>query len=159
MDRIGELVEREAILEVLYSYCYYVDANKVHDVVALFTEDCVFDWGHARAARGHSGIAELMSALNVWSATSHHLSNVLISFGNDRTAAASSYVYAWHQVRATGQEQRLWGRYEDSLVRGPDGWRIRERRLRAAGESGFPPPDGLPSNFERFGRGGEPALG
>jgi ketosteroid isomerase-like protein len=156
MDRIDELFEREAIRAVLYSYCYYVDANQVPDIVALFTEDCVFDWGHARAARGHLGIAELMSALDVWSATSHHLSNVLVTFSNDQTAAASSYIYAWHRVRATGEEQRLWGRYQDSLHRESNGWRIRERQLRSAGESGFLSPDGLPSNFERFERGSKP---
>jgi uncharacterized protein (TIGR02246 family) len=141
------------VARVLNAYCYAVDALDVEAAVALFAEDCTFDWGHGRVARGHDGIRELLGSLTRWEATSHHLSNVVVEHDGPDAARAFSYVYAWHRVAETGYVEQLWGQYHDALVRGADGaWRFEHRALRAAGESGFPAASGAESNFERLPR-------
>jgi hypothetical protein len=65
-------------------------------------------------------------------ATSHHNANVLVTFEDADDATVRTSVYAWH-VRADGVTPRLWGYHHDSVVRGPDGWRIATRQLRVLG--------------------------
>jgi hypothetical protein len=136
------------VAAVLHRYCYAVDALAIEEAVALFTEDCTFDWGHGRVAAGQDGIRDLLQSLTRWEATSHHLSNVVVELDADDRARAWSYVYAWHRVADTGVVEQLWGQYHDVLVRGGAGWRFAHRALRAAGEDGFAPA----GNFERLER-------
>jgi hypothetical protein len=146
-------VSAAAVASVLHRYCYAVDALAIDDAVALFSEDCTFDWGHGRVASGRDGIRELLQSLTRWEATSHHLSNVVVEVTGARDARAWSYVYAWHRVADTGAIEQLWGQYHDTLVHDDEaGWRFAHRELRAAGEEGFPPAEGQPGNFERLER-------
>ena len=140
-----------AVERVLSEYCYAVDAREVEAAVALFDERCEFDWGFGRVARGHAGIRQLLESLSRWDATSHHLANVIVEIDGD-TAQARSYVHAWHRVAGTGAVEQLWGQYHDELTWSAGGWRFARRRLRAAGEEGFPAPAGQDGNFERLPR-------
>ena len=62
-----------------------------------------------------------------FAATSHHNSNVLVTFEDADRASVRTSVYAWHQ-RADGRTPRLWRYYHDSVVRLPEEWRIAQRR-------------------------------
>jgi hypothetical protein len=143
---------RAEIEAVLHEYCYAVDSRDVDAAVELFAPSCQFDWGFGRVARGPEGVREMLSALGRWSATQHQLSNVRISFLTDVLATASSTVLAWHRVAQTEAIEVLYGVYEDDLVLSRRGWLFRARRLRAAGESGFPPVAGHERNFEPIER-------
>lgn len=139
-DRLRELVDRQEIADLLHDYCRFLDVNHPEQVAALFTEDCVADYGvglgviHGRAAL-EKGVARSMATFE---ATHHHLSNIQLCFEDDGSVRGTSYIYAWHRRSADEPDQHLWGEYHDRFVRTPEGWRIAERRLLAAGHRNFP---------------------
>jgi 3-phenylpropionate/cinnamic acid dioxygenase small subunit len=107
--------------------------------VALFTEDCVVDYGPEARLRS-AGSARLRTDLSRmwrWSRTSHHSSNVQVSFPSRDTATACSYVLAWHE-RPDGTTATMMGQYHDELVRQDGRWRIASRRQVLTGnDAGF----------------------
>ncbi|MGH8598900.1 MAG: nuclear transport factor 2 family protein [Gammaproteobacteria bacterium] len=149
---LWELVQRQWIIETLQDYCHFVDRNDPASLVTqVFCVDGCFELGSRRAVIGRDNLTRMFAkTLAAFTATSHHLSNVRIHFSGDDTAESTAYVYAWHIT--VGDERRidLWGRYRDRLRLTPDGWRIANRRLSAAGSDGwdnapFEPVERLPN--------------
>lgn len=150
----GRLADRQAITDVLVEYCRALDLMDLRALAALFTEDCVVEYGPGEflRSRGSAALGKSLERMWRWSRTSHHLSNVLIRFKGDDAAVSSSYVHAWHQ-RPDGSTATIFGQYHDRLVRQERGWRIAERRMLMNGcDAGFtvninrlermPPPPG-----------------
>jgi 3-phenylpropionate/cinnamic acid dioxygenase small subunit len=134
IDGVRRLLDKDQIIDLVHRYSYYVDHRLYDEVVELFTEDCVVDYGpiappvqsraKLRQMFGHPG--------SEFDATSHHNANVLVKFDNADTASVRTSVYAWHK-RADGGTPQLWGYYHDVVVRRPEGWRIANRQLRVLG--------------------------
>jgi uncharacterized protein (TIGR02246 family) len=153
---IWDLRQRRAVESVLLDYCQFVDALDIRAVADLFAEDCEMDLGLGRVWHGRRQVYENMSGRleQDYTHTSHHLSNIRVSFpGRDR-ATASSYVFAWHRQAADGRERKLFGRSFDDLVLTPEGWKIQRRRLRMAGQDGYPRVPGHDDPFELIPRQG-----
>jgi hypothetical protein len=132
---VRQLIDKDQIIDLVHRYSYGVDHRRYDEVVALFTEDCVVDFGPGPAAlvRSRSRLREMFGHPDAgFAATSHHNANVLVTFEDLDHASVRTSVYAWHQ-RSDGSTPRLWGYYHDSVVRLPEGWRIAERQLRALG--------------------------
>jgi ketosteroid isomerase-like protein len=146
--------DQAAITRVLYAYCDAVDANETHDIVALFTEDAVFDLGYGRVYCGRAELMKLFRQLDFYRATSHDLSAVVIDFDDDDSARCRSHVYAFHLREDTGAPVHLFGRYSDVVIRNRGGWAIARRQLRAAAELGAPPTDGRSGRWEPVHRRG-----
>jgi hypothetical protein len=131
---VRRLIDKDQIIDLVHRYSYCVDHRLYDEVVELFTEDCVVDYG--------PGIALLRSRADLrqmfghpgggYVATSHHNANVLVTFEDVDHASVRSSVYAWH-LQVDGGTPRVWGYYHDSVVRLPEGWRFAERQLRALG--------------------------
>ncbi|MDA8314946.1 MAG: nuclear transport factor 2 family protein [Actinomycetota bacterium] len=150
---VQELSDKQAITEVLFSYCAFLDKMDLDALAALFTEDCTVDYGPEPRLRssGAAGLRRDLARMWRWSRTSHHLSNVLVTLDPGRAGArALSYVLAWHE-RPDGSTATMMGQYEDRLVLGADGrWRIASRRqLLTGNDAGF---DVGINRFERLGR-------
>jgi hypothetical protein len=145
---LWELEQRRLIADTLLDYCEYVDRNDPETLVPLvFAADARFELSPSRAVIGHADLVKMFAkTLAGFARTSHHLSNVRISFDGDARAEADSYVYAWHQT-PLGQRIEVWGRYHDRLLLTADGWRIERRRLSTAGYDGW---EGAP--FELMSR-------
>lgn len=137
-DLVWELEQRRQITETLLDYCEFIDRNDPDSVATnVFAEDGVFELGSQRAVVGRDNLAKMFAkTLAVFSATSHHLSNVHISLEGAEAATASAYVYAWHLTLA-GDRVEAWARYHDKLVLQPEGWRISSRHLSMAGTAGW----------------------
>jgi hypothetical protein len=138
---LRQMLDRQAISDLLHEYCTCADINDPDGIAACFTPDCVADYGPGVGppSRGTaSRRREAARDLALFSATSHHLSNIVIRFEGDDRASASSALMAWHRPAAGGDDWTLWARYEDIVVRTADGWRIQERRMTVAGAHGFP---------------------
>ena len=135
---VWELEQRRLIGETLQDYCELVDRNDPTALVhRVFTPDGVFELGAGRAVVGRDNLARMFAkTLAAFTATSHHLSNVRISFDGDDRAQSSAYVYAWHRS-LEGDRIEAWGRYHDRLVRIEEGWRIDNRHLSMAGSDGW----------------------
>jgi len=133
-DAVRQLIDKDQIIDLVHRYSYCVDHRLYDEVVELFTEDCVVDYGPGIAPlRSRSRLRQMFGDPDSgFAATSHHNANVLVTFEDLDHASVRTSVYAWHQ-RTDGGTPRLWGYYHDSVVRLPEGWRIAERQLRALG--------------------------
>jgi hypothetical protein len=137
---LRRLLDRQAIIDVLHAYCRNVDLVRPAEVAALFTNECTVDYGPGLGppSVGAAELARRLAAgLPRFAATSHHVSNVEITFDGDDEATTCTYVYAWHRYPDDRPDAHLWGRYHDRFVRCEDGWRIAERQLRVAGQESF----------------------
>lgn len=138
-DAVVELRDRQQITELIYEYCRALDAMDLDALVALFTEDCVVDYGPEPRLQS-VGSAQLrvdLSRMWRWARTSHHSSNVQVTFPSRETATACSYVLAWHE-RPDGTTATMMGLYHDELVRQHGGWRIaRRRQVLTGNDAGF----------------------
>ena len=132
---LRRLLDKDLIIDLVHRYSYCVDHRLYDEVVELFTEDCVVDYGPAFAppVRSRAGLRQMFGHPKAgFAATSHHNSNVLVTFADADHASVRTSVYAWHQ-RTDGGTPRLWGYYHDSVVRLSEGWRIAQRQLRVLG--------------------------
>jgi ketosteroid isomerase-like protein len=135
-----ELADRLAITDVIHAYCFHFDNNEPEAVAALFSDDAVVDYGpEATTIVGADAIAATIAVglEHTFLATSHHISNVQITFDGAARARSVSYLYAWHRYIDGSPDGELWGRYRHSFVRTNGGWRISELLLEATGMVDF----------------------
>jgi hypothetical protein len=137
---LQELVDRQEIVHLLHEYCRGLDLMDLAIVEAVFTRDCIVDYGAEPGMRTDSAAAVidgLRALMWRWTRTAHHLSNEQIWFDEQDGDAARgiSYVLAWHEF-PDGTTTTLFGQYHDRFARTADGWRIAHRRLLMAGHEG-----------------------
>ena len=135
---LQELLDKQAITEVLIDYCRWLDDMALDDLAALFTEDCAVSYGPEPGleSRGRAALAKSLERMWRWSRTSHHLANPRVWLDGDR-ARAVSYVEAWHE-RPDGTTATIWGQYRDRLARQDGRWLIAERWMGMNGaDAGF----------------------
>lgn len=121
----------------LFDYCRFIDEGRVEDFVDIFTPDAILEEG-ATPTQGHEAIRALASAVVArYRSTSHHLSNVRMERLAEDRLLATSYVYAWHEPAAPGDDLHIWARYIDELRLDRGRWRIARRRLELAGARGL----------------------
>ena len=137
---VHELADRQAIADLIHAYCLHFDNNEPEAVAALFTDDAVVDYGpEATTIVGADVIATTIAVglAKTFLATSHHVSNIQITFEGTDFARSVSYLYAWHRYVDGSPDGELWGRYRHTFVRTDAGWRISELLLEAAGTVDF----------------------
>jgi hypothetical protein len=129
-DRLARLIDRQEIAELLAEYCRALDLMELDVVATVFTADCVVEYGPEERLRslGADGVAKSLERMWRWTRTSHHLSNVQITFDGSDRASSTSYVLAWHE-RPDGSTATVLGQYHDRLLRTAAGWRIAARRM------------------------------
>ena len=136
---VQELVDRQAITELIYNYCECFDRNDPDGVAELFTPDAIIDYNpdtpNITGAEMAGTIAEGLR--DTFAATSHHVSNVTITLEGSDTARSLCYVDAWHRYRNGSPDGYLWGRYLHRFRRTEAGWRITSLLLQSAGTIGF----------------------
>ena len=136
---VGELRARAEIDDVLAAFCSYLDEYRVAEAVAVFTEDCVTDYGPDAGGRveGRAAFQDRVEASQARFVRTHHqLGQTTYRFEGDR-ARTVTYVTAWHEY-PDGRQDTLWIRYADGFVRSSDGWRIAKREAYVSGVDGFP---------------------
>ena len=125
--RVKRLEDIEAIRTVDAAYCRFLDDGDWPQVVALFTEDGVFDGlsrvsGHVDLLAFFAGLADAGMA-SWW----HHVSNHEIEVDGDRGWVRS---LLWQPCVVDGVPHVAAGRYADELVRTGPGWRYRLKQVR-----------------------------
>lgn len=136
---VWELEQRRLIAEVLMDYSHFVDRNDPEGLVAqVFCEDGCFELGSRHVVIGRADLALMFArTLAPFRRTSHHVSNIRVTFTGAETAESTAYVYAWHLTATEGRRIDLWGRYHDQHRLTAQGWRIATRRLTVAGSDGW----------------------
>lgn len=142
---VRRLQDKDQIVDLVHRYSYLVDHKQPDELMELFTDDCVVDYGPGlgQPVRGRTAFRAMFGANREPSderpgflVTSHHNANVLVTFQGDDRASVLTSLYAWHRT-TTGGTPRVWGYYHDVVVRTSEGWRISERQLRVAGNEGW----------------------
>lgn len=135
-QQVQQLLDREQIRAAMAVYARSADIYEPEQQASVFVEDCRVSYHPDRWMLGRAALIEsLYVALARYSRTSHHIGTVEIDFTGPDDADAQSTVLAWHR-RLDGSEWTMHGRYVDRWTRTPDGWRMTERQLRAAGATG-----------------------
>lgn len=135
--QLEALVDRDAALVVLHRYVDRVDALDVQGLRVLFLDEATAElFGFVREG-GDAIVRHLGRALGTFEATSHHVSNAIVTVEGD-WASISASVYAWHR-RPAGEWWQVWGRYLVDLRRTGAGWKI--LRLVLVGIGGGPDGD------------------
>jgi len=125
-------LDRLAVEELVHKYCYYFDRNLPEELSKLFTEDAEVDYGPEVANLiGRAQIFEMVSKglAETFAATSHHISNFIVTFKNDTSATSNSYLYAWHKYHSREEIGHLWGGYEHEFVKIDGKWFIKKLKL------------------------------
>jgi hypothetical protein len=144
---LERLRDKDEIVDLVHRYSHLVDHKRPDELMELFVEDCVVDYGPGLGGPRRSR-AELRAMFGDgrppteerpgFLATSHHNANVLVTFENEDRARVVSSLYAWHRT-SVGETPQIWGVYHDVVVRTTGGWRFAERVLRVAGSEGWDP--------------------
>jgi ketosteroid isomerase-like protein len=138
--QLQRLMDQDTITDLIHAYCYHFDRNEPDAVAALFSEDAVVDYGPEAADL--VGVEAIRTAVarglrETFAATSHHVSNVRITFDGADAARSVCYLYAWHRYHGGAPDGELWAQYHHDFVRTADGWRISKLVLKAAGMTHF----------------------
>jgi ketosteroid isomerase-like protein len=142
---LRRLQDKDEIFDLVHRYSYLVDHKRPEELMELFTDDCVVDYGPAFGPprRGRKEFRAMFGSNHdptderpVFLVSSHHNANVLVSFETDDLANLRTSVYAWHHTTAGGTP-RVWGYYHDVVVRTLEGWKFSTRQLRVAGNQSW----------------------
>jgi hypothetical protein len=125
------LADRLAIIELTHRYCWALDSKNWDLLDQVFLPDARGDLRSAVPIEGRDAIrARISRSIEPLDATQHTVSNHMIDIDGD-SATSRCYLHSQH-VRHAAEGGVLFviaGRYEDQLVRTPEGWRIAFRRL------------------------------
>ncbi len=106
-ESVVEMLEARAIEQLMIRYIDCIDANDPYGAAACFAPDGLgVYWGEYRGREAI--VARLRGILQVFAATSHHLTNVAPVINGD-TATSQSYVYAFHRYEADHAAHALLG--------------------------------------------------
>lgn len=133
------LVDRDAALQVLHRYVDRVDALDLEGLRELFVDDATAELFGLVREGGDAIVRHLGRALGTFGATSHHVTNPIVTVDGDG-ASISASVYAWH-LRPSSEWWHVWGRYVVEMRRTGAGWRIHHLGLVGIGGG----PDGDPA--------------
>jgi SnoaL-like domain len=134
-DDVRDLVERQAIVDVINDYCYYVDL-KDFDTMAekVFAVDGTDHHGE-RVVEGRDAIRDwyLEEGTPNLASTVHAITNVRVERDGER-ARMHSIVTSWAWTKESADKGSLRpadyclsGGYDDELTKYPEGWRVDKR--------------------------------
>jgi hypothetical protein len=127
----SQLEDEWAIRKLAYLYARAMDRNEPETIDAIFTEEAVL----RRPTRTWTGRAEIRQVPGWLHARcvnlTHHVHNQLADIDGD---SATAETYGLSHLVQRGPSGNLYVfeqgiRYQDRLVRAPDGWRFKSRVL------------------------------
>ncbi len=124
------LLDKQAITEVLYSYCRAVDRADLELLRACYHPDATEDHGGAFKGSAADYIANIAPILPRGGIMTHTTSNILIAVDGD-TAKAESHILAFARMKKDGEkfDTLTLARVVDRMERRDGVWRIAARRL------------------------------
>jgi hypothetical protein len=133
-SRLAKVEDIESIRCLKAHYADLCDEGYDADaLVALFTPDGEWDGGKLGCFEGRNALHKFFSGMpKTLSFAVHHLTNSAIRVNDARTqASARWYLLQTATLASDGTAVWLAGRYEDQLLRGPEGWRFRSMKIHA----------------------------
>ena len=135
-DRLGWLVDRAEIAELLVTYARCIDRRDWTGLQECYAADGVMQHGDASVAR--DGVPEMSERILAGVASSHHLvGEASITIDGDRATTHSHYL-ATHVSEGTTVKRQAGGWYDCELRRTQNGWRFTRVRSTSAWRTGDP---------------------
>jgi len=130
---LDELVAKQAITEVIYTYCRALDRMDWDSALTVWHADGTADYGaHMYQGTGPGFVEWVWAQHAAMMGHSHQITNVLIEVDGDR-AASEAYVTAALRLEADSNAQATEivsrGRYVDTWSRREGRWAIDHRRF------------------------------
>ncbi|HMK85374.1 MAG TPA: nuclear transport factor 2 family protein [Steroidobacteraceae bacterium] len=128
---LRELLDKQAIAELLYAYAEGIDRRDQKLLERVFTKDCRLHYGaydHPATVLIDSWRADLPSAFLM----THHLyGNIVVRFHGADRARSITYFFAHHRTDHGGKtmDEMVRGRYLDRLIKQDGAWRFAERTI------------------------------
>ncbi|HUB12350.1 MAG TPA: nuclear transport factor 2 family protein [Acetobacteraceae bacterium] len=124
------LEEKDAIREVLATYCFHLDSGDFAAMAALFTEDGTWHTDFGKGT-GRAGIMEHARSLRRDDAPRprgvHLTTNIVITLNGDAAQVRSNWIVA--QNTDAGPKVSSAGGYADDMVRQNGHWLFRYRKI------------------------------
>jgi uncharacterized protein (TIGR02246 family) len=125
---LQELLDRNAIHQVMVEYFDRIDALDPFGVTDLFAEDATADLMTGKIYEGRDRITSALAKILLqYRHTSHHISNHRAVIDGD-TASAQTYIYAFHRF-PDDSVWHLWARHVDELAKIDGEWKLTSRVL------------------------------
>lgn len=135
MGAIEELLEIEAIKNVRYGYCHYFDGKQIDDLVALFTDDAVCEFGPAFGGDWvgreeiRKNFARYAEAEGEAYGVLHAVTNPWIRLVDAETAHGRWYLLDLNTTEGVENPLILFGIYDDVYKKTEGRWRIHRTRI------------------------------
>lgn len=130
-DPVTQLADKEAIRELIYTYCRAVDRIDIPLGHSIWHEDGVADYGaHYYQGPGRGVIDLICQSHQALTSHSHQVSNILVRLDGDR-AFSESYVTGTMRSTRDGKVMQIgvWGRYLDAWERRDGRWGLVKREV------------------------------
>jgi ketosteroid isomerase-like protein len=142
-DRIQQLLDRTELADHKYAYARAADARDAEAMVERFLPDCTAEYSLGEMIEGGPLRIEGREALRAWLgqhladvvSSSHHLTNVEVTFASPDTATMMARLYSWQRFEQLPDpvDRHTFGRCLDTWVRTPDGWQQSSLGFQLAG--------------------------
>lgn len=123
--------DRDAIRELLATYCFHLDGEEHEAMAALFTEDGTWDTAFG-SGTGRAGIIAQLQKIAALSPgprprRAHLTTNIVIDLQGDTAAVRSNWTVI--ENSASGPRISSGGEYRDRLVKQGGRWLFRYRKI------------------------------
>lgn len=127
--QVQELVDRQAIADLIYRLGLWLDEKRFDDARSIFTEDATVDHP-GRSARGVESVAAQARRNHDEVHTQHIFTNVLVDVEGDQPAARANLIATFVQDADDPTSHFMMGaQYDFQVVRAPHGWRLSRVRI------------------------------
>lgn len=123
------LADKEAIRELLATYCFHLDDDAFDQMAALFTEDGVWEtaFGTGTGRAGVAAQARSIAGGGPRPRRAHLTTNIVIVLDGDAARVQSNWTVV--QNISAGPGISSGGAYFDNVVRQGDRWLFKHRRI------------------------------
>jgi ketosteroid isomerase-like protein len=137
--RLQQLIDKDDITARKFAYARAADASDPDRMVEQMTEDCVASYQRDVRLEGRAAIrAWYAGIVGRTVSSSHHLSNVEVTFDGPDTATLRCYLLSWQRFddHPATEDRLRYARYVDTWVRRDDAWWMSSLTCLPAGEFG-----------------------
>ena len=128
--QLRELLDKQAITELIHAYCNAADRHDHDKMRALYHEDAIDDHGHFAKGPAMEFIDKLPEIQKAMAILHHNVTTVNLKLDGDR-AEGEVYILAFHQVKHEGElfDVLIGGRYFDKYEKRGGVWKFSYRSI------------------------------
>lgn len=132
MATVDRLLEERSIERIVHDYAYFLDMNQPEKMAELFVDDCEVSYAPNFGATGIEAYKKTLDGIGTFfTATSHHVSGVVIDWVSATEVNVRAIVLAIHRYTKERPDGILYGQYHDVVVKQDGAWKFKTRILKS----------------------------